>query len=125
MTNAITSIGAAGTVAATAASGAAIATIPAASLSRAGSYEFTIQMTALAAGAAADVNNVVLTLGSSTLVVPLTPAAGPQGQVKLRGVLDGSTAASLNVGGAATTIAYYGTIYAEYLGAGGSNLLHR
>jgi hypothetical protein len=120
MTNAVTSIGANGTVAAASPAGSAIATIPAGSLGRAGSYRFTIHLSARAAGAAADVSNVVLTLGASSYAIPFTPAAGTQSPVVVEGVLDGATAVSLNVGGSSSTIAYYGSIQADYIGNGSS-----
>lgn len=126
MTNAVTSpIVASGTAASASSAGTQIAAIPAGSLGKAGPYEFTVQLTALAAGAAADVSNVVLTLGSSSVVVPFTPAAGTQAPFRVRGVLDGSTAAVLSTGSNVSTIAYYGSLSAEYLGAIGSNLAHR
>lgn len=125
MTNAVTSLGAVGSAVATSVAGTNIATIAAGNLGKAGPYEFYIQLTAVAAGAAADVNNVVLVLGASSIVVPFTPAAGVQAPIRLRGILDGATAANLNVGSATSTIAYYAVIYADYLGAVGSNLLHR
>lgn len=126
MTNAVTSISGSGTAAIGSAAGVLIAQIAAASLGKAGSYRFTIQLIALAAGAAADVNNVQLLLGSSSVVVPLIPAAGVQPVWTVDGVLDGATAAILQTATAGpSTIAYYGVLKAEFLGAAGSNLVHR
>lgn len=127
MTNAITSPIAApgGTSASGAAANTQITALSAGSLTRPGTYEFSIQMGAVAAGAAADFNNVLFVVGASSYPVPFTPAAGPQSPVKVKAVLDGSTGVSVTTGTAVSTIAYYGSISAEYLGPAGSNLLHR
>jgi hypothetical protein len=126
MTNAVTSIIGEGSAASDSAAGVTVAEILAANLGAAGPYRFTIQLSAVAAGAAADVNNVELVLGSSSVIIPFTPAEGIQETVTVDGVLDGSTAAILKTATAGpSTIAYYGWIKAEYLGATGSNRLLR
>jgi hypothetical protein len=116
MTNAITSVAANGTANSGVSAGSAIASIDSSKLGRPGNYRFRIRLSALAAGAAADMNNIVLTLGSSTFVVPFVPAAGPQNEVVVNGLLDGATGVSLNTGANVSTIAYYGSIQAEYVG---------
>lgn len=122
MTNAVTTISNNGFAAIGSVAGVALATIPAASLGSAGPYRFTIQLSAVAAGAAADVNNVKLVLGSSSEIIPFTPASGIQGPWVVEGILDGNTAAILETATAGpSTIVYYGYIKADYLGPYGGN----
>lgn len=122
MTNIVTTISASGFAASAGGLGALIVKIPAASLGSPGPYLFTIQMNAVAAGAAADVNNVELLLGSSAVVIPFTPAAGIQEAWEVEGILDGQTAAILQTATAGpSTIVYYATLKAEFLGPYGGN----
>jgi hypothetical protein len=120
MTNAVTTISDSGLAAIGSAAGVAIATIAAETLGSAGPYKFTIQLNAVAAGLGADVNNVQLTLGSSSVIIPFTPATGIQEAWTAEGILDGQTAAILETATAGpSTIAYYGTLKAEFLGSSG------
>ena len=122
MANTITTISKSGSAAAASAAGVTIAQISAATLGSAGPYRFTIQLVAVTAGAAADVNNVQLLLGASSVVIPFTPASGTQQQWIVEGILDGATAATLQTATAGpSTIAYYGTLKADYLGPYGGN----
>jgi hypothetical protein len=121
MAGSITTLSAAGSVVATAAGGTAIATLShSTQVTQKGVYEITAYAAIGAAPGANDVNNIVVGVGSTSIVLPVVAVAGYATQpVKFEVSLDGNTDVVLKVGTNAAVAPYSGSLTARFLGAMG------
>lgn len=121
MSGSITTLSSSGSVAATAASGTAIATLShTTQVTQKGVYEITAYAAVGAGSGANDTNNISVTVGSTTIVLPIAAVAGFSGQpVKFEVSLDGNTDVVMKVGANAAVAPYSGTLTARFLGAMG------
>lgn len=121
MAGSITTISSPGSVASTAASGTAIATLShSTQVTQKGVYEITAYAAIGAAPGANDVNNILVAVGSTTITIPVVAVAGYAAQpVKFDVSLDGSTDVVMKVGANAAVAPYSGVLTARFLGAMG------
>lgn len=121
MSGSISTISQPGSSAALAASGTPIATLShTTQVTQKGVYKITAYAAIGAGAAAADVNNIVVAIGSTTITIPIVAVAGFSAQpVSFNATLDGSTDVVLKVGGSAAVAPYSGLLTAEFLGAMG------
>lgn len=118
MAGSISTINSSGTSAAAAASGTVIATLShSTQVTQKGVYRCMAYATIGAAPGANDTNNISVTVGSTTLVLPLQPVAGSSIiPVAFNVTLDGLTDIVAKVGGLAAVAAYSVTLTAEFAG---------
>lgn len=88
-------------------------------LTQKGQYEITVYPTIGAGAAAADAGNIQVTIGSSTVTLPVAAVSGPGGVYKFIAALDGATDVVVKVGGATSVAPYSALVTAEYLGSMG------
>lgn len=124
MTAAISTIVSTGASAAAAPAGTVIATLShTTQVTQKGVYRCVAYVSMGSGPAATDTNNIVVTIGSTNLTVPIQAVAGASAAVAFNATLDGVADVVLKVGAAAATAAYSGTLTAEFAGAMGG--LHR
>lgn len=121
MTSAITTLNSTGTVAATTASGTAIATLShTTQVTQAGVYRCTAYAVIGSGPGVNDTDNIVVSVGSSTLTLPVQPVAGSlAGPIYFDVTLDGSTDIVAKVGAQAAVASYSVTLTADYRGRQG------
>ena len=121
MAGSITTISQPGNSNALAASGTAIATLSHTNqVTQKGVYLVTAYAAIGAAPGAADVNNIVVSVGSTSVTIPTVAVAGFSAQpVSVEVVLDGNTDVVLKVGGSAAVAPYSGMLTAKFLGSMG------
>lgn len=121
MTGSITTLSSAGNAAATTAAGTAFVTLShTTQVTQKGVYEITAYAAIGAAPGANDVNNIVVAVGSTTIVIPVVAVAGYAAQpVKFDVSLDGNIDVAMKVGGQAAVAPYSGTLTARFLGSMG------
>lgn len=120
----VTSIVSSGSVAGAAASGATIATLSHTNqVTQKGMYRITAYGVIGAGPGANDTNNIVVAVGSSTVVLPAQPVAGAAvPPVSFDVSLDGATDVVAKVGGLASVAPYSVVLVAEWGGPNGALL---
>lgn len=121
MAGSITTINQPGNVAAVAGIGAVIATLShSTQVTQKGVYRITAYAAVGAAPGAADANNIVVAVGSTTLTLPIVAVAGYGTQpVSFNVSLDGNTDVVMKVGASNNVAPYSGLLTADFLGAMG------
>lgn len=118
MAGSITTISQPGAVAAAAGAGAAIATLSHTNqVTQKGVYRCTAYAAIGAAPGAGDINNIVVSVGSTTITIPVVAVAGYSSQpISFNATLDGATDIVLKVGASNNVAPYSGMLTAEYAG---------